>query len=224
MTKNINASPNGFSIDDLVDDLSPVSPLSIRNGFAITGAMTLIALAGVYFSIDFRRDLMMGQPDPMFFLRLGMLLLLGGATGFAALSMGRPSIATDKGQKGTTFWKWTVAAAMLFPVSALVVLFANTPLFMEGFHTVSAVKCLVTSVATAILIGGAMTLWMRRGAPTNLNLAGTLIGLSAGSFGAAAYSFHCPFNAVAYNGVWFPLAVAVCTLLGYLIVPRLIRW
>ena len=224
MTKNINTSPNGFSIDDLVDDLQPVNPISLKNGIGIVAGMVLLAVATVYFTIDFRPDLMMGQPDPMFFLRLGMLLLLGGATCFAALSMGRPAIVTDKRQSGTTFWKWAVAAAALFPLSAMVVLFVNTPLFMQGFHTQSVMACLLTSVITATFIGGAMTMWMRRGAPTNLSLTGALIGLSAGSFGAAAYSFHCPFNSISYNGVWFPLAVACCTLIGYFIVPKLIRW
>ncbi len=224
MTHNINSSSNGFSIDALVDDLQPVSPISLKRGFAIVGAMTLLALAAVYVTIDFRRDVMAGIPDPMFFLRLGMLLLLGTATGIAALSMGRPAIVSEKRSSGTVYWKWAVMAALLFPLSAFVTLLVDTELFMQDFHTVSSVKCLVTSVTASLLIGGAMTLWMRRGAPINLSLTGMLIGLSAGSFGAAAYSFHCPFNAVAYNGVWFPLAVAISTLIGWLVVPRLIRW
>ncbi|WP_164117810.1 DUF1109 domain-containing protein [Sphingorhabdus sp. Alg239-R122] len=224
MTHNMNSSPNGFSIDALVDDLQPVSPISLNHGFAIIAIMTLAALAMVYATIDFRGDVMAGAPAPMFFLRLGMLLLLGTATGIAALSMGRPAIATEKRQSGTIYWKWAVMAALLFPVSAFVTLLVDTNLFMRDFHTVSSVKCLVTSVTASLFIGGAMTLWMRRGAPTNLPLTGMLIGLSAGSLGAAAYSFHCPFNAVAYNGVWFPMAVGISTLIGWLVIPRLIRW
>ncbi len=224
MTQNPNSSPNGFRIDTLVADLRPVTPIRIGRGLLLVAGMTLFAALAVYLSMGFRADIMAGAADPMFFLRLGTLVLLGVATGFAALSMSRPAIHADPRSHGTAFWKWAIGAAMLFPISALLTLLVDPALFMADFHTNSAGLCIAASFVAAVSIGGAMTWWMRRGAPTNLSRAGLLIGLSAGSFGAAAYSFHCPYSTIAYSGIWFTLAVATCALIGWMIVPRFIRW
>ena len=53
---------------------------------------------------------------------------------------------------------------------------------------------------------------------------GWLVGLASGSFGAFAYGLHCVSITVFYVGLWYTGAVALCALLGRLIVPRLIRW
>jgi len=65
---------------------------------------------------------------------------------------------------------------------------------------------------------------MRGGAPVSPERAGIVIGLASGSFGALAYSMHCPHNELVYVGLWYTLAIAITTLLGRLIVPRFVRW
>ena len=219
-----DGAAEGFSIAALVADLTPVRPISVGRGLGLVAVMTLLGAAAVFFGLGFRADIMRGSADPVFILRLGTLLLLGTATGYAALSLSRPAIAAATRIRGMVFWKWAIAAAALFPLSALATFLVDRPQFMQDFHTTSSFVCLASSTLLALGIGGTMTLWLRRGAPVNLPRAGLLIGLSAGSFGAAAYSFHCPFSTIAYSGVWFTLAVVISAVIGRAVVPRLIRW
>ena len=75
-----------------------------------------------------------------------------------------------------------------------------------------------------LAIGGALTLWLRQGAVTDLRRAGWLVGLGAGAFGTFAYSLHCPSDSVHYIALWYSLALALCAAIGRLAVPRLLRW
>ena len=75
-----------------------------------------------------------------------------------------------------------------------------------------------------MLIGAALTGWLRRGAPVALARTGWLVGLAAGAFGTFAYSLHCPSLTVEYIGVWYTAAVGLCALIGRLVVPGLVRW
>ena len=66
--------------------------------------------------------------------------------------------------------------------------------------------------------------WLRRGAPVNINRSALLVGLAAGSFGTLCYSLYCPSNSVEYVGIWYGLSVTLSAVAGRLIVPRFIRW
>ena len=73
-------------------------------------------------------------------------------------------------------------------------------------------------------MGSVLTAWLRRGASTALNRAGWLVGLASGSFGAFAYSLHCPSNSIYYVGIFYSAVVAISAAVGRLIVPAAIRW
>jgi hypothetical protein len=144
---------------------------------------------------------------------------LGFASLFAVTASARPSVG--QGQSG---WRWTLAAALLFPIAAL------TQVAWQGSVPDGALApaigryCLWISGLAALLIGGALALWLRSGAPTAINRAGWLVGLSAGSFGTFAYSLHCPMTNIFYIGLWYTLAVGMAAVAGRFLVPRIIRW
>jgi hypothetical protein len=207
-----------FSIADMVDDLEPVRPVSIKGGLAIAAAITLTAIAAVIMRKGMRADLLAGHPSEMFLLRAGILLLLGVATAYSVLSMASPGV----GKQGNG-WKIALSAATLFPLAAMIVAMTGNvgPAITE---MQSGVQCMTMSLIGGVATAIPMVLWLRKGAPTNLERAGWLTGVAAGGLGAFAYNFHCPFESIVYIGLWYTLAVGACAIIGRLLVPRLIRW
>ena len=214
-------------IASLADDLSPVRTLatstgvSIALGTTVAAAVATTTLLGVRgdLLLGVRGDLLLGDPHPMFFLRGGMLLMLGIATAFAAVRMNRPSVGTiNQG------WLWAVVASLLFPLAAGISAITHGGMPMEMIVPRYGVECLGYSTLFGLGIGSALTLWLRRGAPTSPERAGLLIGIAAGSLGAFAYSLYCPFNSIYYVGLWYTLAVVISAGVGRFVVPHLIRW
>lgn len=205
-------------IAELVEDLEPVRTLKLRNGLSIAVVLTMIATLVVAMSLGVREDLAQGKASEMFFIRSGVLLLLGMASAFAAIHMARPGIG--KSNRG---WIWALATAALFPVTALIMGMINNPP-MEVLRPMDGLKCFFTSVSAALVIGSGLTLWLRQGAPTSPERAGWLVGIASGALGAAAHNIHCPFNDIYSIGLWYTVAVAVSAIVGRLVVPHFIRW
>jgi hypothetical protein len=213
-----NEMKDSFDIDALAATLTPVRRVRARDGMlAALGAAALTSLI-VVLHYGLRADL-----SAMVMLRGGMLVLLGIATMIAAIAAARPAVG--QGQNG---WAWALAAAAIMPISAagmfLYHWMMHMPFGAGAMDFTYAPYCVEISGLSAIVIGGALTLWLRTGAPTALNRAGWLVGLAAGSFGTFAYSLHCPSDSIYYVGLWYSLAVGMCAVFGRLTVPHLIRW
>lgn len=206
-------------IDRLVDDLTPVKPLKIRDGLALTLVVAAVLAAAVAMIGGVRDDIMTGVPHPMFFLRGGALLLLGITSSYAVIAMSQPAVGNSF--KG---WIWALVAALLFPATAAVMAMMAAPDNIAILVPRYGTECLAISIMAGTGIAAVQVLWLRRGAPVALGRTGWLVGMSSGALGAAAYSLHCPFNSIFYVGLWYTLAVAICAILGRLVVPRLIRW
>jgi hypothetical protein len=207
-----------FSITDLVDDLEPVAVMSPRRPLVIAAAITTALLIFIALTTGIRSDVLAGRPDAMFLLRSGMLLLLGGGTAYAVLGMASPAVG-----KPHASWQIALAAAILFPLAALII--ALTGNFGDAFSAMQTVgDCLMYSAFGGLATAVPMVLHLRRGAPTSPARAGWLVGVASGGLGAFAYNIHCPFNSIVYIGLWYTLAVGICAVVGRLVVPRLIRW
>jgi hypothetical protein len=207
------------SIEALVAEMAPIKRVDPRRGMALVALLALAASAFVVAHYGSRADLAEGSPSSIVLLRGGMLLLLGMSSLFAVTASARPSVG-----QAHNGWRWMLAAALLFPVTALVQLTWSGGVPQGALAPAIGRYCLWISSLSALLIGGALTLWLRKGAPTAINRAGWLVGLSSGSFGTFAYALHCPMNNIFYIGLWYSLAVGMAALAGRLIVPKVIRW
>jgi hypothetical protein len=203
-----------FDISALVDELEPVTPMNWPRAMVAPGVLLALAAITVVVSIGARADVLAGNPHPMFLLRSGILLLLGGVCGTTLLAMASPGVG-----RHSSGWKIAVAAALLFPLAATIVAMNG-----EALPTASGLKCLGFSLLAGSATATPMVLWLRQGAPVSLERAGWLTGLTAGGLGAFAYGLHCPFNSLVYIGFWYSLAVGLGAVIGRLVVPRLIRW
>jgi hypothetical protein len=207
-----------FDLSALIDDLEPVKPVRKTVPLALSAAITLAAIGIIIGFQGMRADVLAGHPDEMFLIRSGVLLLLGGATAHAVTSMASPAVG--RGQNG---WQMALAAAVLFPLSALIV--AATGDVGPALSAMnSGLRCMGYSLIGGLATAVPMVLMLRKGAPTSPERAGWLTGIAAGGLGAFAYNLHCPFNNVVYIGLWYSLAVGICAVAGRLIVPKLIRW
>jgi hypothetical protein len=209
---------SAFDIQALVDDLEPVRTLKPKRSIAVSLAITAALLMFVMWLLGMREDLMAGRPDSMFLLRGGTLLLLGLANAWAVMAMASPSVG-----RHNSGWQVALAAALLFPLAALIILASATPIEEMG-DMWTGMQCLRMSVMGGFAISVPLILHLRRGAPVAPERAGWLTGLAAGGLGAFAYGFHCPFNGIVYIGLWYSLAVGITAVAGRLVVPRLIRW
>jgi hypothetical protein len=208
-----------LQIDALVSGLTPVRRVRPQHGMLLTLGAASAVILWVGIQYGFRPDIVAGTPDPLVIIRSGVLALMGLATGLAVTTSAQPAV----GQRHNG-WMWTLAAALLFPLAALS-LTAWKGAVPEGVLAPEVGRyCLQISGIGALLIAGGLTMWLRTGAPVDINRAAWLTGLCAGSFGTFAYSLHCPSLSIYYIGLWYSLAVGISALAGRLIIPRLIRW
>ena len=207
-----------YDIAALVDDLEPVKVLNRRRTLWAAAAITVFMLSIVALMRGVRPDVLAGHPDAMFLIRSGILLLLGGGTAHAVIGMASPAVG-----KVQMSWQMALAAALLFPIAALIVALTGGMSSVMG-EMYSVGQCLMFSAIGAAATAVPMILHLRRGAPTSPARAGWLVGIASGGLGAFAYNIHCPFNSIVYIGIWYTLAVGVCAVAGRFVVPRLISW
>jgi hypothetical protein len=85
-------------------------------------------------------------------------------------------------------------------------------------------ECLV-SIPIIAVVPFAVIIWaVRAMAPTDLGRAGALAGLVAGSVSATAYAFHCMDDSLPFVALWYGGTIALCTLAGAVLGPRILRW
>lgn len=211
--------PKTTLIDKLVDDLSPARRLSLHEGLLATLAALVFTVMIAVLGIGLRSDLSAGHLEPMFLLSSGLFLMLAAAASYTVIEMSRPYVGGHRDG-----WVWAVAMTGLLPVSATIV---GVAAWWHGDGLLVASdgwKCSAMGIMLGIGTAAALTIWLRRGAPTSPERAGLLTGLAAGSIGIFAFSLHCPHNDISHIGIWHGLTVGISALIGKLVVPLVIRW
>lgn len=67
-------------------------------------------------------------------------------------------------------------------------------------------------------------LYLRQMAPTHLALSGASAGFLSGALATGLYSLHCTETSYAFFAVWYAAGMALSSLLGACLGPRLLRW
>jgi hypothetical protein len=210
--------PNSL-ISDLVADLKPMRRLSLPTGLTILFVTTIFTVLIAVSTMGMRFDILTGHFDPMFMLSSGLFLILALASSFTVIEMSRPYVGGHRDG-----WIWAVAMAGLLPISALIISMSAYWQEKDLKIDLSGAKCMGLGIAFGVITGGALILWLRRGAPTSPERAGLLTGVAAGSTGIFAETLHCPINDIVHIGLWHGLAVIISAGLGRMLVPKLCRW
>jgi hypothetical protein len=84
--------------------------------------------------------------------------------------------------------------------------------------------CLICIPLFAIAPFASLIWALRKEAPTNLTWTGAVTGLVAGALGAAVFAFHHPSGSIPFIVLWYGGPIVLCTLVGAIFGPRLLRW
>lgn len=210
------------TIEALVEDLRPVEPLRLWRGISVGLALTALAIVGVRLTYGLRADVMALHPAPVVIARGAVLLVGGLALLVAALRAGVPG-RPDQG--ATVLGTMTLG---IMPVGLMGLLLDSIvarrrPSFAELAPTIT-MRCFGIALATSLLIGAGLVLWMRRAAPTDLVRAGWLTGWAAAALGTFAYSLFCPSQTMAFVTAVYPAAMLFAATAIRFATPPLLRW
>jgi len=176
-------------------------------------AMLLLAVYGV------RSDMPQVLAAPLFWVRAAFPLAVATAALYVASRLARPAAHVGMA--------WLALALPLFAVWIAGALFVveAPPGMRLGLVLGSTWQVCTFNIVLLSLPTFAAMLWAMKGlAPTRLALAGAGSGLLAGAQAVLVYTLYCIEMAPSFWAVWYVLGMAVPTLAGACLGPRLLRW
>ncbi|WP_394729807.1 NrsF family protein [Altererythrobacter sp. GH1-8] len=206
-------------IASLTEELAPVRAFNPRDGALMVALAGALSVIGVIVFEGFWHGILAGEAAPFFWVTSGLLLVLGLAATSAVIMMASPRVGNRHDAP-----KWASATLAVLPIAAVISIIPHAHEEHLEINSLFAVHCIQSSLVASLATGAALTLWLRRGAPVSLNLAGWFTGLAAGALGTAAYGLSCPVDTVTHLGISHVVPVVVMAILGRLAVPPLVRW
>ena len=207
-------------IDRLASDLQPVPPGALgRLLFCVLVPGLVLSAALIMIGHGFRPDLAAAIYLPAFWVKSIYPIALSVIGMTALMVVARPGGRPRRAGIASLAIYLVLAALGLWQLRAASA--ENYPTLIFG---ISAWFCPFIIVAAALPVFGAIIVFLRRSAPTNLRLAGGIAGLVAGSVGAWTYSWGCTENGLAFVALWYTLGIVLCGMLGAALSRLLLRW
>lgn len=210
--------------DDLIDVLSThVEQVDRRQLMRMVGAAIGISIAlvvaVVLVVLGIRPDLTTAGSFAFLFLKLAFTTIVLVPASIFLVRLARPG-----GERKTP------VTLLALPFIAIMLLAAVSLALTPSSHWSEVVlgdqwlECLL-SIPIIAVVPFVVLIWVvRRTAPTDLSRAGALAGLVAGTVSAIGYAFHCTDDSLPFIALWYGGTIAVCTLAGAKLGPRLLRW
>jgi len=204
----------------LATGLEPVPAGLPRRRFALAlGASLPVSVALMLTFLGLLPTLAETARLPMFWVKLGLPLVLCGAGFLGAYRLSRPGVALGRVglvAGGALAGIWMLAALVLANAAPV-----ERPHLLLG-ETWTECPFWIGLLSAPTFVAA---FWALRGlAPTRLARAGAAAGLLAGAVGAAVYTLHCPELAAPFIGTWYVLGMLIPAGIGALLGPRLLRW
>jgi len=197
-----------------------VAPHLVRQRFAVAlgWSMPLAALVMVIV-YGLRGDLVQALSGTVFWMKLAFAGALALFAGLATDRLGRP------GMRVAGVWAGLAAPVVLLWLAAAAALLGADPAERAELVFGSSWRSCPFNIALISLPLLAAMLWFVKGmAPTEPALAGASAGLLSGAVATLIYALHCPESSVTFVGIWYVLGIAIPTLVGAALGPRLLRW
>ena len=210
--------------EDLITMLTTnVEPVDHRQLKRTVGVAVMVgaavALGAMLLVFGVRADLSATGAVAFLLLKLAFMVALLVPASVYLLRLARPG-----GERRTPMA--VVAAPFVAIVSLAAISLAFAPITYWDDMIVGDrwLECLLSIPVIAIVPFAAIILALRRAAPTDLVRAGALGGLMAGAVSATGYALHCMDDSLPFVALWYGGTIAICTLAGALLGPRLLRW
>jgi hypothetical protein len=204
----------------LSTNLEPVGRKAlVRTLFLAVGAGLIVALGIAFFGLGIRSDFT--SSGALIFLAVKLAFGIG-IVGLAMVYLTR--LARPGGERKIS--PLLIVAPFLVIVFLAVISLGSAPRAHWDKMIVGNewLDCLL-SIPIIAIVPFAASIWaVRKGAPTNLVRAGALAGLVAGGVSAMAYALHCMDDSLPFIAVWYGGTIVLCTFIGSVLGPRLLRW
>ncbi|MGA8170556.1 MAG: NrsF family protein [Methylocystis sp.] len=206
-------------IDALAADLT-VSKFRFRQLFMGAMAVGAILAAIMFLSfIGIRPDFGQALATPRFpFKFVATLVLTITSTGLL-WRLSRPGVSL-----GPWEWAWLAAPVLLVGAEMVELVVIPASNWWPRLIGTNAAFCLVLIPFLSIGPLACILMFLRQGAPTRPGLAGAVAGLVSGGVAATLYASHCIDDSPLFVATWYPMAIGIVALVGYLAGSRVLRW
>ena len=206
-------------VNSLVGQLKPVPrnviPLRLAMSVVAGGVVALILLL---FAIGARPDLIAVLGSRAFLSKAAYMFATAGVSLFAVSRLARPGSDTK------VLWILPIPFLLYLPVGIWELARTDSSewLAMLMGHGWQLCTWLVLFLTLPIFVA----FWwaFRKFAPTNVEAAGAVAGLSASAIASVIYCLHCPTDTAVFALVWYTLAFGIAAMLGGVIGRYLLRW
>lgn len=184
-----------------------------------TVVATLIAGIAFFSMIGFRPDIDTAIKSCRFLFKFVITLALAASSGTVLLRIGQPGAPVRR-----------VALTLLLPVSFLLgaAFFELITLPPETWtaRMIGHNSRLCLTIIPSLSVGplACFLYAMRNAAPEKPGLAGALAGLMAAGIGATFYAANCNDDSPLFVLLWYPMAVCLVVITGWLTGRRILRW
>lgn len=207
-------------ISMLATGVAPVDPNVTGKRFHLAlSAGALGAVLVMLMAFGLNPHLRAASALPMFWVKLVFPATLGLVAVLLAQRLSHPGMRLGAAAKA-----WTgpvIAMALLALLVWMDAAPAERPDMIYG-KTWKVCSRNIAIVAAPVFAG---VLWAMKGlAPTRLVLAGASAGLLAGAVGTVVYALHCGEMAAPFVFVWYGAGMLLCTAIGAVLGPRVLRW
>jgi hypothetical protein len=206
-------------INALVVDLTVSKAPFRRILFAAITLGALIATAIFLLRLGVRPDFGQALETPRFLFKFVVTLSLVIAATALLSRLAIPGVST-----GLWAWGWLSAPALLVVAVAAELLVMPAGSWWSSLVGSNSRVCLTLIPLLSIAPLACVLLALRHGAPTNPGLAGAIAGLVAGGIAATLYAALCTDDSPLFVAAWYPLAIGVVVLVGYVVGSRVLRW
>jgi hypothetical protein len=211
--------------DDLIAQLaaetSVVPPHAVERKVAVNlaiGGVAAFALLVAFLGL--RPDMGAAVMTVPFWMKFGFTGIIGALGVAAACQLARPGVSLRPGL-------WITAAAAFAAITGMAIfeILAAAPADRMALWVGSSWKsCPVWILVISAPVLLAVTLSMRKFAPTRPILTGAVLGMAAGGVGATIYGLYCQETSAAFLATWYVLGMAIVGAIGAAIGPRVLRW
>jgi hypothetical protein len=213
-----------MTTDDLIAMLgNNVERVDGRQGARTLGAAlvigTAVAVGATFFVLGFRTDLEEVTAWAFLILKLGFTAAIAGLTSIYLIRVARPG-----GERKTSIIVAALPVFVIVVAAAISLVSAPTAYWRKMVMGEQWLECLLSIPIIAIVPFVGIVWAVRRMAPTDLVRAGAFTGLAAGAMSAAGYAIHCTDDSLPFVALWYGGTIALCTLAGAILGPRLLRW
>jgi hypothetical protein len=208
--------------DELIEILVHDTRVRVNLRDALTHATiaaTLIAAIAFFSIVGFRPDIGTAIETGRFLFKFVITISLAASSGAVLFKIGRPGVPLAQ-----------TAVSLLLPVALIVaativellIMPQETWLARMIGHNARFCLTIIPSLSAGPL--ACFLYAMRNGAPERPGMAGAIAGLVAGGIAATFYAANCDDDSPFFVLLWYPIAIGIVVLVGWLIGRRVLRW